>query len=188
MQAFQSNFIYAIFQTINLQGKINPWQHFEVDQFHWKNVDLATLHPIGQGWGTLILEGRCPAEFSSNPNQTHLKQLIKVFRMQLGIFFPGFFRVGGKLCRRVALQDQRSPPLQQELQESDLTDHVWRVRRDDWQIMLEDLLLNRSWAHWQISYLVKLSPFTQSAQDHKIENDSEQQVQIQKRFQHPTYW
>ncbi len=52
-----------------------------------------------------------PAEFSSNPNQTHLKRLIKVFRMQLGIFFPGFFRVGAKLCRRVALQDQRSPPL-----------------------------------------------------------------------------
>uniref|UniRef100_A0A673FM63 Si:ch211-149b19.2 n=1 Tax=Sinocyclocheilus rhinocerous TaxID=307959 RepID=A0A673FM63_9TELE len=25
-----------------------------------------------------VLEGRCPAEFSSNPNQTHLKQLIKV--------------------------------------------------------------------------------------------------------------
>uniref|UniRef100_A0A671LFC0 Uncharacterized protein n=1 Tax=Sinocyclocheilus anshuiensis TaxID=1608454 RepID=A0A671LFC0_9TELE len=24
-----------------------------------------------------VLEGRCPAEFSSNPNQTHLNQLIK---------------------------------------------------------------------------------------------------------------
>ncbi len=52
-----------------------------------------------------------PAGFSSNPNQTHLNQLIKVFRMQLGFFFLGFFRVGNKLCRRVALQDQRSPPL-----------------------------------------------------------------------------
>ncbi len=28
-----------------------------------------------------------PAEFSSNPNQTHLKQLIRVFRMQLGNIF-----------------------------------------------------------------------------------------------------
>ncbi len=28
-----------------------------------------------------------PAEFSSNHNQTHLNQLIKVFRMQLGFFF-----------------------------------------------------------------------------------------------------
>ncbi len=52
-----------------------------------------------------------PAGVSSNPNQTHLNGLIKVFRMQLDIFFSGFFRVGAKLCRRVALQDQRSPPL-----------------------------------------------------------------------------
>ncbi len=33
---------------------------------------------LGQRWGTLILEGGVPAEFSSNPNQTHLKQLINV--------------------------------------------------------------------------------------------------------------
>ncbi len=30
------------------------------------------------GSPNLFLEGRCPAEFSSNRNQTHLKQLIKV--------------------------------------------------------------------------------------------------------------
>ncbi len=46
---------------------------------------------LDQGWETLILEGHSPAEFSSNPNQTHLNQLIKVFRMQLGIFFPQGF-------------------------------------------------------------------------------------------------
>ncbi len=28
--------------------------------------------------GSPDLEGRCPAEFSCNPNQTHPKQLIKV--------------------------------------------------------------------------------------------------------------
>ncbi len=33
---------------------------------------------IGQGSPNLFLEGQCPAEFSSNPNQTHLNQLIKV--------------------------------------------------------------------------------------------------------------
>ncbi len=33
---------------------------------------------IGQGSPSSVLEGRCPAEFSSNPNQIHLKQLIKV--------------------------------------------------------------------------------------------------------------
>ncbi len=33
---------------------------------------------LTQGSPDTVLEGRCPAEFSSNPNQTHLKQLIKV--------------------------------------------------------------------------------------------------------------
>ncbi len=28
-----------------------------------------------------VLECRCPAEFSSNPNQTHLNQTFKVFRI-----------------------------------------------------------------------------------------------------------
>ncbi len=51
----------------------------------------ARIDVVEQGWGTLILEGRVPAEFSSNPNQTHLKQLIKVFRMQLGCFFSQGF-------------------------------------------------------------------------------------------------
>ncbi len=32
-----------------------------------------------QGCPNSVLEGRCPAEFSSNPNQTHLKQLIKLY-------------------------------------------------------------------------------------------------------------
>ncbi len=34
--------------------------------------------PLKQGSPDTVLEGRCPAEFSSNPNQTHLKQLIKL--------------------------------------------------------------------------------------------------------------
>ncbi len=33
---------------------------------------------LDQGSASSVLEGRCPAEFSSNPNQTHLKQLIKL--------------------------------------------------------------------------------------------------------------
>ncbi len=35
-------------------------------------------HALQQGSPDTVLEGRCPAEFSSSPNQTHLKQLIKV--------------------------------------------------------------------------------------------------------------
>ncbi len=27
---------------------------------------------VGEGWATSVPEGRCPAEISSNPNQTHL--------------------------------------------------------------------------------------------------------------------
>ncbi len=39
---------------------------------------LFSLVHINQGSPNLFLEGRCPAEFSSNPNQKHLNQLIKV--------------------------------------------------------------------------------------------------------------
>ncbi len=36
---------------------------------------------LRQGLATSVLEGRCPAEFSSNPYQTHLKKLINVFKI-----------------------------------------------------------------------------------------------------------
>ncbi len=36
---------------------------------------------LDQGWATSVLEGHCLAEFSSNPNQTHLKKLISVFKI-----------------------------------------------------------------------------------------------------------
>ncbi len=45
---------------------------------------------MNQGWAISVLEGRCPAEFSSNPDQTHLNQLISVFKitreLQAGVF------------------------------------------------------------------------------------------------------
>ncbi len=43
-----------------------------------KYLKVTTKEHVMQGSSNLFLEGRCPAEFSSNPNQTHLKQLIKV--------------------------------------------------------------------------------------------------------------
>ncbi len=53
----------------------------------WVNDDsifiFAWTIPSSQGSPSSVLEGRCPAEFSSNPNQTQLNQLIKVL---LGIF------------------------------------------------------------------------------------------------------
>ncbi len=49
---------------------------------------------LRQGFSTLVLEGHCPANFSSNPNQTHLNQLIKMFRitskLQAGEFDQGW--------------------------------------------------------------------------------------------------
>ncbi len=70
---------------------------------HWQ--------PLHQGWGTLILEGHSPAEFSSNPEKPWgktpnciLKTLISWFRcVLLGLEL--------KTAGTPALQDQRSPPL-----------------------------------------------------------------------------
>ncbi len=45
IQAFQSNIIYAIFQTFNPLGKIKPWQQFKSSPILWKKTDLETLHP-----------------------------------------------------------------------------------------------------------------------------------------------
>ncbi len=49
---------------------------------------------LDQALSTLVLEGHCPANFSSNPNQTHLNQLIKLFRitskLQAGEFDQGW--------------------------------------------------------------------------------------------------
>jgi len=39
-----------------------------------------------QGWSTPVLEGHCPAEFSFNPNYTHLNKLINVFRITKNSF------------------------------------------------------------------------------------------------------
>ncbi len=36
IQVFQSNVIYAIFQTFNPLGKINPWQQFKSSPILWK--------------------------------------------------------------------------------------------------------------------------------------------------------
>ncbi len=38
IQAFQSNVIYAIFQTFNPLGKINPWQQFKSSPILWKKT------------------------------------------------------------------------------------------------------------------------------------------------------
>ncbi len=69
------------------------------------------------------------------------------------------------------------PCIQHELQESDL-----RVRRDDWQITMEDLILSSLTNTWSC----KMCSFTQSALDRKTK--SEQRALIQKPFQYPAYY
>ncbi len=65
----------------NLISKVSIW-----GIIHFWSVKLWVMHHrFIQGWGTLI-----PAEFSSNPNQTHLTQLMKVFRMHGGLLLQGF--------------------------------------------------------------------------------------------------
>ena len=48
-----------------------------------KTVPSGDIHnnPLAQGCPTLLMAIDCPAKFSSNPTQTHLKQLINVFRI-----------------------------------------------------------------------------------------------------------
>ncbi len=45
-----------------------------------------------------------PAEFSSNPNQTHQSMLIKVFKITRKSQVVSLMRVGAKLCNRLDLQ------------------------------------------------------------------------------------
>ncbi len=54
------------------------------------------MYALVQEWANLAIPGHFPSEFSSNPNQTHLKQLIIVFktarRLQAGEFYQGWVK------------------------------------------------------------------------------------------------
>jgi len=53
-----------------------------------------TIFDLKQGFSNSVLEGHCPAEFSSNTDQTHRSKLIKVFRItrnsQVCVFDQGW--------------------------------------------------------------------------------------------------
>ncbi len=54
----------------------------------WKDKTVNLVYSMGgERWSW---RAGVPEEFSANPNQTQLNQKIKVFRMQLAIFFQGF--------------------------------------------------------------------------------------------------
>ncbi len=82
---------------------------------------------LHQGSPNLFLESRCPAEFSSNPNQTHLNQLIKVL---LGILETSRQVCWGKLelnSAGVTLQGRVWWPLFYMLQTQSILYPFWSL-------------------------------------------------------------
>lgn len=68
------------------------WWKQNVEPFFMFDLHCIVLFhkPLERGCPALFLAIDCPAEFGSNSNQTHLKQLIKVFRiawkLKAGVF------------------------------------------------------------------------------------------------------
>ncbi len=63
---------------------------------------------------------------------------FKKWKSIIGPLKVSQFHGGGKKQKKTWIWQ---PCIQQELQEADLTDHGLRVVRDDWQTMLQDLML-----------------------------------------------
>ncbi len=93
----------------NLEDYLNF--HFKLD-FNSVNTFYTSSNVYCRGSQRSVLEGRCPAEFNPNSNQTHLKQLIKFL---LGILETSRQVCWGKLELNSAghrsLQDQVWWPL-----------------------------------------------------------------------------
>ncbi len=47
---------------------------------------LSFMIALNQGWAASVLEARCPAEFSSNPNQTHLPSFLVILKTLISLF------------------------------------------------------------------------------------------------------
>ncbi len=69
---------------------ISTFGAFHVEVLFSVCVCVCVCVCVQLGCPTLLLAIDCPAKFSSNSNQTHLKQLIKVFRitwkLKTGVF------------------------------------------------------------------------------------------------------
>ncbi len=105
-RAVQISCCMSGFMRLEVQVVLCAFLHVEVNflyriklchcQFKYiliKNICTQNF-VLAQGCPNSVLEGRCPAEFSSNPNQTHLKQLIKLL---LGILEASMQVCWGKL-------------------------------------------------------------------------------------------
>ncbi len=87
--------------TVYIYNIFNLWQNLVILYVVWGLASFEGLASfllrclvisdnLRQGCPILLLAIDCPAKFSSNSNQTHLKQLIKVFRiawkLKAGVF------------------------------------------------------------------------------------------------------
>ncbi len=57
----------------------SSWKRVWSEKLTWNNFSYPSsveADTLKQGWATSVLEGHCPAEFRSNPNQIHLDKLI----------------------------------------------------------------------------------------------------------------
>ncbi len=93
-------YLYGIY-ALKLNGK-RLCRHMRnvIDNCHFHRVYckyfkalsiFSQNNPWMETW-LMYLESRCPAEFSSNPNQTHLNKLINVFRITRATGRWGFFQ------------------------------------------------------------------------------------------------
>ncbi len=69
----------------NSVGLFDSWPQRSVRNLkeisHWGGGGIAFFEGVNHWSQTQFLEGHSSAQFSSNPNQTHLIQIIKVFRI-----------------------------------------------------------------------------------------------------------
>ncbi len=103
--------ICSLAKLLHSPGKHNTWNIvFPLTSYYFHHKSFTSLlgkqvFCIFSSYLVLpILESYCPADFSSNPNQTHLNHLIKEFRatwqLQAGVLEQGW---------KWSLQDGSSP-------------------------------------------------------------------------------
>ncbi len=70
--------LFIVYLLIELSSVVTKTDSFK-DHCVLSHFKLILIS-LNQGSSTLLLESYRPTDFSSNPNQTHLNQLIKVFK------------------------------------------------------------------------------------------------------------
>ncbi len=72
--------IYSLYTSFHTQKKSYKMA-FQILNHFYEKGQVKHIINLKQGYSNLAREIHFPAEFSSNPNQTHLSMLINVFRI-----------------------------------------------------------------------------------------------------------